>query len=303
MADVQAPAVLQFEDDGTFVRQLGRKGEGPGEYLDISGIASLDSGLVLVRDPHRGLMVFGRDGQLVSEYPVHVDYVGEDALTVVGDRIILRYPQRKTSLEAFWKTPIFGFVRATFDGEVVDSITPVQLPGPDLYWSPYQPRYHLHWLSDGSMVAGAGSEVRLRVVSPQGDTLGRIDEEWTPVPLPDTARNEIAQHLAWLKSRGNRTVPYYPDAPTYLPAFDRIRVSSNDEIVVLRSVGADEYGFKRVGDVYSKTGDHLAHFDVPGGAELMSVAADSRMWGVRTGVYGEQYVVCWRVQRRGQQSP
>ena len=300
VADVQVPVVLQFSVDGRFVRQLGRKGGGPGEYMDVSGVASLDSGRVLIRDPRGGLMLFGRDGELVREYPVHVDYVGDDPLTVVDGVVFLRYPQRQP-LNKLWESPTYGFVRVSLTGEVLDSITPAQPHDGGLYWSPYQPRYHLQWLGDGSMVVGAGSQFQIKVVSPQGDTVGRIDEEWARIPLPDTARREIANHLAWLKRRGNRTVPNYPDPPTYLPAFDRIMVSSNDDLVVLRTVGADQGGFQRVGDVYSRAGEHLGHFDVPRTSEIMSVVDDSRMWGVRTGTYGEQYVVRWSVVHRGRQ--
>jgi len=303
VADVQVPAVLQFSAQGAFVRQLGRKGEGPGEYLDISGLASLDSGRVLVRDPRRALMVFGSDGKLLAEYPVHVDYLGDDALAVVGDRMMLRYVTGSFSLKSYWVAPTYGFVRVTLNGEVVDSITPPQPHGPGLYWSPYQPRFHVQWLSDGSMVVGAGSELSLRVVSPQGDTVGRIDRALAKVPLPDAARRRIAEHLAWLKRRGNRTVPYYPDPPTYLPAFDRIVVSRNDELIVLRTVGADQDGVRRVGDAYSRTGEHLGRFEVPRNAEIMSVLDESRMWGVRTGPYGEQYVVRWRVEHPGGSRP
>ena len=60
--------VLVFDSDGTFLRRVGRRGEGPGELLDIRAFAVLDDGVFAVLDSGRGvILTFDWTGRLLRE--------------------------------------------------------------------------------------------------------------------------------------------------------------------------------------------------------------------------------------------
>ena len=62
--------VLMFDRAGRFVRQLGRKGGGPGELEVPVSVAVLTSGVVAVLDlAHQNVSLFGADGRFVRTVP------------------------------------------------------------------------------------------------------------------------------------------------------------------------------------------------------------------------------------------
>ena len=63
-----ADHVLVFDSDGTFLRRVGRRGEGPGELLDIRAFAVVDDGVFAVLDSGRGvILTFDWTGKLLRE--------------------------------------------------------------------------------------------------------------------------------------------------------------------------------------------------------------------------------------------
>ena len=62
--DGQAERIFLVDGDGTLIRRIGRDGDGPGEFRDITGIAVMEDGRLAVRDlSHRAYHVFGPDGE------------------------------------------------------------------------------------------------------------------------------------------------------------------------------------------------------------------------------------------------
>lgn len=66
--DAQENQVFLFGDDGSFVRRIGRPGEGPGEYIGAQQICKVWGELIGVVDGIRGrLLVFDIHGDLIRE--------------------------------------------------------------------------------------------------------------------------------------------------------------------------------------------------------------------------------------------
>lgn len=302
VVDLQGPRVSRYSPDGDFLHQLGGVGDGPGEYRDISGAALMSDGTVLVRDPQRALMFFDADGALVDEWPESVDYVDEDPVAVVRDTILLKLIRSRMDLEDFWKTPVYGFARAT-GGQVIDTVTPVpEYESTGLYWAPYYPTYHIAWSADGTVIHGAGTEYHIAVMEDRGDTLALLHKATDRIPAPLWMVDRISEHRQWLESRGNRSEPFYPPPLSDLPAVDDLLVSSRNEVWVRRPVGAIGETLTHRIDVWDLNGRELGWLDVPPRTEIRSVVGEW-VWGVRRGDYDEQYVVRYRLVREPTESP
>lgn len=52
--DYQVPVIRRYDRAGTYVRQIGRGGEGPGEYRQIVGMEVLPDGRLVTWDPPIG---------------------------------------------------------------------------------------------------------------------------------------------------------------------------------------------------------------------------------------------------------
>src|SRR5690606_17795069 len=59
--------VRHFDANGKFVRNIGRKGEGPGEYMRTNMTVSVGKdGVIVLRDSDRALHRFAPDGKLLN---------------------------------------------------------------------------------------------------------------------------------------------------------------------------------------------------------------------------------------------
>ena len=66
VSEGQVPIVRIYEGDGTFVGNIGGRGEGPGEYVSAPGLAVLPDGRLVTRDSSR-VSVFSRDGEYLGK--------------------------------------------------------------------------------------------------------------------------------------------------------------------------------------------------------------------------------------------
>jgi 6-bladed beta-propeller len=69
ITDSSDMAIKVFDPQGQYLREIGRKGEGPGEFTDIGEIVPLSDGRLLVTDSlARRTSFFGPGGQFLSSF-------------------------------------------------------------------------------------------------------------------------------------------------------------------------------------------------------------------------------------------
>lgn len=69
VSDAQPTVVRMFDTDGNFVRNVGRQGEGPGEYAGAAGLAVTSDGRLVMRSGTR-VSLFRGNGQHLDGFPV-----------------------------------------------------------------------------------------------------------------------------------------------------------------------------------------------------------------------------------------
>ena len=131
VSDIQLGAVRRYTADGVYIDQVGRKGEGPGEFEAPVNMRVLPDASVIVWD--YGLMRVTRfepSGAYVDSFtpPTHMirgpyeelEVTREGDLFLVGSNFPERAPDGESRLRSFW-------IRMRPDGEVLDSVE--LLPG------------------------------------------------------------------------------------------------------------------------------------------------------------------------------
>ena len=85
--DSQADGIFVVGTDGALIRQIGRRGEGPGEFRNAADFVALEDGRVVVADlEHRAYRLFDANG----EFQRMVRMGGDPSLTVVGSHMAQR---------------------------------------------------------------------------------------------------------------------------------------------------------------------------------------------------------------------
>ena len=86
--------VRLYEADGSLAATFGRRGRGPGEFLELSGATRLDDGTIVALDTgNERLTLFSPEGELLDERavsgtPTHVIALNGDHVLLAGNRLV-----------------------------------------------------------------------------------------------------------------------------------------------------------------------------------------------------------------------
>lgn len=327
VSDIQLGAVRRYTADGVFIDQIGRKGEGPGEFETPVNMRVLPDASVVVWD--YGLIRvtrFDASGAYVDSFtpPTHmiawdieeleVDPRGD--LFLMGSNLPERTPEGPFRLRPFW-------IRMRSDGEVLDSVRllPSSLDGT------VDPIRTFTVLSPlGYLVTARNDEYAVELhVDPERTV--RIERPWTPVRYQRAERVEKQRREETFSARNGRPVR---DIPREKPPFSFLHVDSEGRVWVLmhapgyeeeespgeqeRREGACEFFAATEAEcnaniewwrepvayeVIEPEGRLLGRVELPSRQTELMHARERRLWVVETGELGEEYVVRYRIEPGG----
>ncbi|GHT21128.1 hypothetical protein FACS189430_00660 [Bacteroidia bacterium] len=88
--DQQTERILMFDNKGKFLRQIGSKGKGPGEFLQVSDftVAECDSTICILDDMQQRFLKYGTNGKLVYGKTLESN---PDKLSFLDEALIVQY--------------------------------------------------------------------------------------------------------------------------------------------------------------------------------------------------------------------
>jgi hypothetical protein len=313
--DGQVPALRYYGADGRFVRQLGREGEGPGEYKDMAlGLAiRRGDGRVVMRDPRNGrLNVYDPDGSPSDSWPVASGlYTGQATALDDADEMYLKILAGQPEPGKPW--PI-ALLHLDAQGAIRDTIVPPTLadepPAPNGWFSVAK-----LWAvaRDGGVLVGVNDRYVIKHYRRDGTVLRIVRDGPRPRVLPEEQAEYEARDAWTRKNQGQFATPERSPVPDRKPVFKEIASGEDGRIWVRRYEeavkGEPMQSPQRAGgevppaltwreptvyDVFESDGAFLGSLRVPRGTTL-SVFRGDRVWGVRRGEFGEAYVVRYRI--------
>jgi hypothetical protein len=312
--DTQVPAVRVFDPDGVYLGDIGREGEGPGEYIAIRGIGVLPTGEIAVWHEMGDITVFDEEGQFVRRFSARLSGIAggvgpglvPDAAGLLYIRTITGPPPATTPRYIH-----YAWVRYSADGEFVDSIVP---PDRRLEGSPFAfrtetvsvPSPHGYFVTARNSGYGVYRPLR------DGRVL-RIERSYEQVPIEGDERAQWERYLAELEvRRGERFAPIAAAKPPW----KQLHVGADGRIWVRRYARAEhvpghETRSAAVASLPTVEWVEPARFDIldPGGTYLGSVelppegelafARGPHVWMLERGDFDEFYVVRYRIDGLG----
>lgn len=245
--DDQAQAIRFYDAQGAYVKTLGAKGGGPGEYQQVNGIALRPDGEILVWDASGGrINRYRADGTFIDQFRLGVttwftsgalhtdDAGGIYHWAPIGQRPDNPLEHRN------------GLLRVDTAGNVLDTIVfqdwgppPARLEAvsPDggsrsRTTVPYQPTSVSVLLRSGGLATGYSSSYRFVLQHP-GQKPRVVLRDARPVPVSETERSERREQIL---QNFKGMVPNWswtgPDIPATKPAFTGIRVAMDGRVWV-----------------------------------------------------------------------
>ena len=245
--DGEANIIRMFDSTGSFLRTLGGKGGGPGEYGQVNGIA---------RHPSGDFYVWDATGGRVNRYRADGSYVGtwrspftgwftQNQLFADDDGHLLMW----LPIIADPSNPLErrdSYVRLDTAGVTLDTLLvptwpddsePLQAASPDgrsrtMSSRPWSANSVATVHPAGGLVAGLGQQYVFYRLLRDGKPL-RVERDATPVPVTDTERRErqaqIEQNMRRLDPAWNWTGAAIPATK---PAYERFLIGEDGRIWV-----------------------------------------------------------------------
>jgi hypothetical protein len=205
--DRQVPALREYDAAGKFVRTIGRKGAGPGEYTQANGVAIHRDGRIVLWDAGTAhINVYRPDGTFITSWPLpggsgfytsgalFVDTAGNTyARTRIGD------PPKDNAAASGRMFGTTGLVKWDRDGKIVDSLTPPPQTvepqslvasrdgGTSVSSVPFSPRHMWVWSPLGYFISAQSDRYSI-IFDPPDGPVRRVEREAKPVSLDGDER-------------------------------------------------------------------------------------------------------------------
>jgi hypothetical protein len=318
VSDARQQSVRVYDATGKFVRRIGRKGRGPGEFERLGNLALRRDGTLLAYDGELNRVnIFSPTGEprgaLKWNAAMHMsgpDMIRTDTAGNVYVMAILGMPT-PTGM------PPVGFVRFDASDAARDTIPPIVWPDQGGTRAVYDPFGFSTLTRSGDVVAGFGNRYAIEIRPRTGKILRieRTGEQPVNVSAAerhyhDSMRAKRYENPAMIKTGALRNVPGTK------PMFQGLRVDDDNRICVQRHVasvertdvtetptiraplsGASSRWVEpvRVWDVFKIDGTYLGRITLPGTAQIFAQRGD-KLWGTFEDETGGLHVVRWRME-------
>jgi hypothetical protein len=323
VAQPQLGTIRVFDDGGAAVRDIGRRGQAPGDFERVYSIGFLADTLYAIDLGHRRISYFSLDGEHlrstdVSPPPVSPPFFPSMPFAVFPDgsmAIGTAFPANIPA-EELRRVPQLLIDRS---GEVLDTVTWIgyertgrraPYEGRPLgVGSPLSDDAFAIFADDGSRVAtmdrtvapGPGpASFGVTMSGSDGDTIYSRRYEYTPRPIDANVIDSIVVERAILLSgafpepgEAQTFVRSTMFLPVYFPPVSTARFSASGDLWVRRE---EISGQDQIWMVLDRDGEPIASAMLPEILQVM-VIRDDTIWGLEVDALGVSYVVRYRVMR------
>ncbi len=286
--------LLQFAADGQFLRKIGSKGQGPGEYEFLLGFDTRD-GVIVGYEPNlRRLITWKSDGSYVRQFATPSSNCGSGpTLLEAGGTVVI--PACINKGESFRG----AMVRFSLTGQVKDTMllpltnrtAPGWKAGSGLYTIPFSPGVEYAYDSQSRYIHGWSGTYSLFVANHLTDTARVIQLPGSAQPVPSRFLDSVYERSqrGVLKGIAKRS-----DYPAFFPLFTALRTDELDNIWIIRP-GPDSR--PALLDVVDRDGRFLGSVAFPPGITRAPVWRNGRMYRASEDADGLPVVQVFRIDR------
>lgn len=253
VADTQAKEIRVFSPDGEFLRRVGRDGEGPGEFRNISGLALAPGGIAALDGSLGRVTVFDSSDTVVRMFRLERSYMILEYNAPMAFDAAGRFFER-ARLSLMPGIDSIGVITYGSDGAVSDTVLLAEIRQDHImverngmpYMSvprPFAPQPSIAFGPEGSVYLARGDEYRVDVFSPAGDSLRVIRRTVEPRSVTAAERDSAAAYVTGIFERTGVKAPPGIEIPQRKPAIQRLVVDASGNLWVLtaQEAGSDRF--------------------------------------------------------------
>ena len=245
-----------YDSTGTYVRTVGAKGSGPGEYQQLNGLVRLPNGQLAIWDGNNArISRYAADGEFLNSWTLTMGgWFTSNGLQADRDGFIYRWTIIDRGDEANGVPMTSGVIRSDTLGTDLDTLVyPRWPPGVPAYLEaqspdgrmmtrtspPFMPNMAVKVARGGGLVSGPGDPYVFYLLPPNGKPT-RIEREHTPVPVSATESSERRAQIEQMMKRVNSSWSWTgPGIPATKPAYSTFEVADDGRIWVRLHTAAE----------------------------------------------------------------
>lgn len=326
VVDEQGPMVRKYNDSGEYLGDLGRIGEGPGEFMDVAALAALGNGRTIVIDQQlQRVTQYGPSGGYISDfrldsrargYDVSFNLESGDIFTI--GRSSVGSPTGEMGSGADW---LRVDLRARV--EYLRPVAPADREGPFFMLAGAQTMYSYTTMTLGAYGGDGdywevrndtnailhshpdGSESSIGLEGPRLPLTAEEHAQWSArarrladrpgpdrSPLPPIPRVKPYVREIVVDSDGRLWVLRYAD-PVFVPYSERVQAERD-----LLGLPDHNWQDRHIWEVFDRSDRRLGAVELPPTVGFHD-ALGNHIYGVELGDFGEQYVVRYRWKVEG----
>jgi hypothetical protein len=255
--DARAGNIKVFSSSGEFLKVIGRRGQGPGEFGGPERLAISPQNEIVVSDPSRRLIHFlDLEGHYIRQLPLNLPFFSGPKILSNGD-IIASYAILGDE---------YSSVLCRFDSQMNPVYTYTSIPMyklPRVHIFLYRFVNDLQWdITPNDEVAWAAmtsSEYEINVHDQRGPLIKKIIKEYDPIDITDDEYNKLMKAWFGRPPSGGR---FELIIPNHYPPFHTFMVDGEGRIFVRRFEEADK-GERIYCEIFDQEGRYLTDFIFP----------------------------------------
>jgi len=275
VTDWDKKRIQKYNSDGKFLLTIGRKGQGPGEFGNLSPARfDKDNNIYVTDIVNQRISFFDKEGNYLKQ--IKLPDVFEDLYVNSRGYFVSSSSQRLDDETSFGWKMVFGLFddqfnlvsefyseehrtkpptgrdlasRAKFLARILSSIA-------------FQPRAR-HILADDDFIYfGYPDKYEIDVYSPEGIKVRTIQRKFDPIKLTEKDKEYFVQNIGERFMRGNpedmrKETIRFIEYPKYKPAYHSFTLMDNGWLVVVVEFVENEY---TLFDLFDKNGRYIGHF-------------------------------------------
>jgi hypothetical protein len=241
VTDAMAREIRVFGAGGDLEMRIGRNGEGPGEFRNLSGLAQAPDGIAALDGQLGRVSVFGDEGELVRSFRLERPYMILEHNAPVAFDDQGRFLDRAR----LSRLPGIDSIGVTaYDEAAPPSTALLLVVEPDLVMlerdgvpmmsipRPFSPPVSIAFGPEGRVYTARGESYRIEVSSPDGDRLRIIERNPAPVPLGDDEWQARLDAIAEIFADAGSALPADLERPSFKPPILRLLVDATGQLWV-----------------------------------------------------------------------
>ena len=267
--------VKVFDRNGTFLRSIGTKGEGPGELFNPNRIFITGGNQLVIEDFIRNLSFYTLDGKYIKT---------QSTVSVFPIEVLLDSAGRIFAITNIKEPDRFGKEVKLYDENLnhVKTIVSIPKPRPDpRILMPFQPEINWAIFQSNRMIISFEKDYELQIFNGQGELSRKIIKEYKPVKITE----ENVKLRVRKVPEGRKLM-----VPEYFPAVHSITADEKGRIFVRTYEKAREG--KYYNDVFDPEGRYIAKVALK---DRLQVWKHDKVYTIEEDEDGFQYVKRYKV--------